>query len=145
MTTEKTAVANAVLTELFQGGVYKRSQGKYARQITFWAIVATVGIGAYRLSRMLEGAEWFSGARYLAPLAILAAGAWVAFRLVNVARFADFLIAVEAEMNKVSWPTKSELYRSAAVVIFVLFSMSALLFGFDVLWTALFKWVGIVQ
>lgn len=145
MTTEKTAVANAVLGELFQGGVYKRSQGKYARQATFWALVAAVAVGAYRLFRYLEGAEWFSGARYVMPLVALGVGAWVAFRLVNYARFADFLIAVEAEMNKVSWPTRAELYRSAAVVIFVLFSLSAVLFGFDVLWRWVFKIIGIVQ
>ncbi len=33
-------------------------------------------------------------------------GLWLCFRLVNMPRFADFLIAVEAEMNKVSWPTR---------------------------------------
>ena len=32
----------------------------------------------------------------------------------NMPRFADFLIAVEAEMNKVSWPSKAELIRSSA-------------------------------
>ena len=31
--------------------------------------------------------------------------------------FADFLIAVEAEMNKVSWPTRTELFRGSMVVI----------------------------
>ena len=39
------------------------------------------------------------------------------FRLVNLPKFADFLIAVEAEMNKVSWPTRTELFRSSVVVI----------------------------
>ena len=36
---------------------------------------------------------------------LLAAGLWASYRLVNVPAVADFLIAVEAEMNKVSWPT----------------------------------------
>ena len=36
-------------------------------------------------------------------------------------QFADFLIAVEAEMTKVSWPSRGELVRSSIVVILVIF------------------------
>ena len=36
--------------------------------------------------------------------------------------FADFLIAVEAEMNKVSWPTRHELIRASMVVMLVMIS-----------------------
>ncbi len=31
---------------------------------------------------------------------------WLAWRVVNVPSFADFLIATEAELNKVSWTTR---------------------------------------
>ena len=51
----------------------------------------------------------------------------------------DFLIAVEADMNKVSWPSKGELIRSSVVVIFVIFMLAVVLFGYDVLWQYLFK------
>jgi hypothetical protein len=40
---------------------------------------------------------------------LLAAGLWSVYRLVNMPRFADFLIAVESEMAKVSWPTGGEV------------------------------------
>ena len=40
----------------------------------------------------------------VAFVAVLAFGLWLGYRIVNVPQFADFLIAVEAEMNKVSWP-----------------------------------------
>ena len=145
MTTEKTAVANTILTELFQVGVYKRSQGKITRQATFGALAIAVVIGAWRLHGYMEGAEWFEGARFVVPGIILAVGLWIGFRLVNYPRFADFLIAVEAEMNKVSWPSRAELYRSSFVVIFVLFSLSAVLFGFVVVWRVLFQLIGVVQ
>ncbi|MFO0869246.1 MAG: preprotein translocase subunit SecE [Pirellulales bacterium] len=145
MSSEKTAVASSVVSELLQTGVYKRSQGKITRQATFGAMAATVAIGAWRLNGFLEGAEWFSGARFVVPGAILALGLWVAYRVVNYPRFADFLIAVEAEMNKVSWPSRGELYRSSFVVIFVLFSLSAVLFGFDVVWRVVFQLIGVVQ
>jgi preprotein translocase subunit SecE len=45
--------------------------------------------------------------------------------------FADFLISVEGEMNKVSWPSRSELFRASLVVILVIFFLAALLFGYD--------------
>jgi preprotein translocase subunit SecE len=64
---------------------------------------------------------------------------------VNIPRFADFLIAVEAEMNKVSWPARQELIRSSLVVIFVIFAMAIALFGFDLVWGGVFEWLGVLQ
>ena len=49
----------------------------------------------------------------------------------------------EAEMNKVSWPTRRELWNASLVVIFVIFSMAAFLFLFDALWTKVFELIGI--
>jgi len=76
---------------------------------------------------------------------LLVGGMWFSFRVVNVPRFADFLIAVEAEMNKVSWPSKAELIRSAVVVIFVLFFLTVVLFGFDLVWGFVFEQIGILK
>ena len=59
---------------------------------------------------------------------------WIAFRLVNMPRFADFLISVEAEMNKVSWPTRTELFAASMVVIVVIFLLTAILFVYDLVW-----------
>ena len=70
---------------------------------------------------------------------------WASYRLVNYPRFADFLIAVEAEMNKVSWPSRSELVRSSMVVIFVIFALAIILYGYDMLWTFLFRALGIIS
>ena len=64
-------------------------------------------------------------------------GAWLSFRLVNIPNFADFLIAVEAEMNKVSWPTRGELVRSSLVVMFCIFFLVVVLFGYDLFWRTL--------
>ena len=58
-------------------------------------------------------------------------------------QFADFLIAVEAEMNKVSWPSRAELIRSSAVVIFVIFMLATVLFGYDLIWQQLFVFIGV--
>jgi preprotein translocase subunit SecE len=72
--------------------------------------------------------------RYVVPVAVVFGGLWLAFRAVNIPRFADFLIAVEAEMNKVSWPSRSEMFRSAIVVIVTIFGLAFVLFGYDLIW-----------
>ncbi len=64
---------------------------------------------------------------------------WMSYRLVNVPRFADFLIAVEAEMNKVSWPTRGELFRASVVVLVTIFALAVVLFGFDFVWNWFFR------
>ena len=76
---------------------------------------------------------------------VLVVGSWLAYRIVNVPKFADFLIAVEAEMAKVSWPTRTELYRQSMVVIAVIFILVLLLFTFDLIWGTLFKWIGVIR
>lgn len=132
----------AFLQELFRTRLYKRTQGRKARQVTFFAVLVTLAGALWRLHQQLEGAgpAW----QFSLPLVLLLAGGWAAFRLVNVPVFADFLIAVEAEMNKVSWPTRTELYRSSIVVLVVIFVLGAILFGFDFYWNTAFKIIGVL-
>ena len=79
------------------------------------------------------------GLHFLIPAALLALSLWVCYRLVNVPAFADFLIAVEAEMNKVSWPTRPELFRASAVVLVVIFAMMLYLAACDLVWGSLVR------
>ena len=58
-------------------------------------------------------------------------------------RFADFLIAVEAEMTKVSWPTRSELIRSSLVVIVTIVGFAVLLWFYDAFWSLLLRHLGL--
>ena len=80
---------------------------------------------------------------YVLAVALGGLGCWFGYRLVNWPKFADFLISVEAELNKVSWPTQKELVRAAIVVIFTILFLSAILFGYDALWRFLFVRLGI--
>ena len=73
-------------------------------------------------------------------MVLLAAGLWLAYRLVNVPAFADFLIAVEAEMNKVSWPSRTELVRGSTVVLLMMFAFAFVLAGCDIFWKLLLSW-----
>jgi preprotein translocase subunit SecE len=137
------------VAELIQGmfttSRYKRSQGRIARQMTFFAVLAIFAVAAWRMSDATMAGVWAAVmpaaleraispaivGRYIAPVVLLALGAWLAFRIVNIPRFADFLISVEAEMNKVSWPSRGELYRASLVVIVVIFLLTAILFTYD--------------
>jgi len=117
---------------LFQVGLYKRTQGRIARQLTFAALLGAVLIGCWRLSTLFM--DHGGGLRYGLPLGLIALGAWCAFRVVNLPKFADFLIGVEAEMAKVSWPTRAELVRSSIVVMVVIFGLAAILALYDLFW-----------
>ena len=140
MANDKEASAS-LFREMLHWGIYKRSQGRIARQATFAAALLTVLLGAWSLSQFWasESELWNTGI----PAVLAVLGSWFAYRLVNLPRFADFLISVEAEMYKVSWPSRGELFRSALVVMIVIFGLAAVLFAYDFVWGYLLKFVGI--
>ncbi len=134
---------SAYFEEFFRAGIYKRSQGRIVRQATFAALALTLLIGLWRFGMWLSGSitncpVWVS---YGVPGVLAIAGLWAAYRCVNLPVFADFLIAVEVEMNKVSWPSRSELFRYSVVVIIMIFAIGMLLAAFDIIWIKLFTWI----
>jgi preprotein translocase subunit SecE len=140
---EKNAAFSLLLREMFNLHIYKRSQGRIARQVTFAAFFVGVMLAAWRLS--VFGSASSHLMEFAVPGGLALVGTWISFRLVNMPSFADFLIAVEAEMNKVSWPTRNELWRSALVVILLIIFLSAVLFGYDVFWRTLLSLLRIVH
>jgi preprotein translocase subunit SecE len=120
---------------LFQFGLYKRTQGRIIRQLTFVSLWLAVALGAWRISDLSHTAAM----KYAFPLTLVVVGTWVSYRLVNFPRFADFLIAVEAEMTKVSWPSRQELIRSSIVVIVTIVAFAVLLWIYDTFWGQLLK------
>jgi preprotein translocase SecE subunit len=68
------------------------------------------------------------------PVLLFVVAAWFAWRLVNWPTFADFLIATEAEMNKVSWTTRKRLYQDTIVVLATVVLMTVFLFVIDIVW-----------
>jgi preprotein translocase SecE subunit len=75
---------------------------------------------------------------------LLLAFAW---RLVNVPVFADFLIATEAELNKVSWTTRRRLIQDTIVVLTTVLLMTIFLFLVDIMWIKILSspWVSVLQ
>jgi preprotein translocase subunit SecE len=134
----------AFVQELFRVGVYKRNQGRIARQATFAALAVIVALGAWSLSLFYQ--DKGPAVRYGLPLVILAAGVWASFRIVQLPSFADFLISVEGEMNKVSWPSRGELIRASVVVMVVIFFLAALLFVYDLVLTEILDFIdGVIR
>jgi len=74
---------------------------------------------------------------------ILLFGLWFGWRLINWVTFADFLISVEAEMAKVSWPGRAELKSSTIVVLVVFLFLAGLFLIYDFALLSIFKVVGI--
>jgi preprotein translocase subunit SecE len=130
----------AFVQELFRFNLYKRSQGRIARQVTFAALAVIFALAAWCLNAYYTG-KLDSGTigRYVAPLTVLVVGWWASFRVVQLPSFADFLISVEAEMNKVSWPTRTELIRASIVVILMIFMLAMILFAYDFAWKLLLE------
>ena len=136
--------SRSFLQELFVTGLYKRNQWRLVRQLTCMAIWVFVGAAAWQCQRLYLGRMFESqSVGYLLAVLLGVVGLWIGYRLVNWPRFADFLISVEAELNKVSWPSQKELIRASMVVIFTILFLSALLFFYDAFWRFLFETIGI--
>ena len=147
MAKEDTISNGSFWAQLFQLKLYKKTQGRVTRQATFAAIAIVFCLAAYRFdiwtSAAIKEATMSSSVRRLITLGIAVVGVGLAYRIVNYSRFADFLISVEAEMTKVSWPTRMELVRSSMVVIVVMFTMASVLAIYDIVWLRLLQFLGI--
>ncbi|MGL4594497.1 MAG: preprotein translocase subunit SecE [Thermoguttaceae bacterium] len=137
---------SSLIRELFRLKPYKNTQGRLVRRLTMMAIMVMFAAGAYKFFK-IDFYEWpILGdpiARFAIACVIIAAGSWFAFRLVNWPSFADFLVSVESEMVKVSWPSKAELYSSTLVVLVMFVLLSAMIYMFDAVWVTIFTWLGL--
>jgi preprotein translocase subunit SecE len=119
--------------------IYKRNQGKYTRVITAVAVLVLTAWGSYSLSQWLSSFGVGTYVRFGIPLAITMAVATLVLWLVNRPRTADFLIATEGEMKKVSWSSRKEVIGSTKVVIVTTFILAAILFIVDLVFATLFR------
>jgi preprotein translocase subunit SecE len=134
---------DARLVALFD--IYKRGQGRYARTITFVAVILIGLGGAAALSGKLGGYALTQAPliSYGVPAVFVFVLGLLIFWLVNRPKSADFLIATEGEMKKVSWSSKKEIIGSTKVVIVATFIMAAILFAVDILFATLFRMLGV--
>ncbi len=138
-------MSGSVFQEFFRRGVYKRNQGRATRQVTFGALALGVSVGVWRLKDTLTARVDDPFIVFGVPGVLLLLGIWISYRAVNIMRFADFLIGVEAEMYKVTWPTRVELVRSSMVVMVVIFFLATVLASYDLFWRVLLSFIGVVS
>ena len=124
-----------LMKELVSTNNYKSSQGRVARRSTFIGLSLVFIWGGYS----------FFQAGYFAAIggAIIALlGVWASFRVINFPAFADFLVSVEAEMSKVSWPAKRDLFANTKVVLVFMALFTFLIFAYDLIFKTFFKLIG---
>lgn len=129
---------------------YKPTQGFTARTATAIALGIIFAAGLWRLSDTLSAVSspsWVSqpASRVGLPLILAFAASWFLYRLVNQPDFAEFLIATESEMNKVSWTTWADLKRATTVVLVTVVLMTTYLWVVDQVWSTLLQWIGVLR
>ncbi len=135
----------AFLTNLFRGDTYKPSQGWNARLWTGIGLGLIVAAGLYRFYQTFLVDQYTVTVAFTVPVVIGVVLAWILFRILHYPPFAEFLIATEAEMNKVSWTNWNELKRATAVVLVTVLVMSVFLFGVDLVWSRLLQLIGVLR
>ena len=128
---------------LARADLYKPKQGWNARLYTGLGLGVGIALGIWRLFEAMNDAT--TGARYSVPAVVALALGWFVFRLLHYPPFVEFLIATEAEMNKVSWTSKEDLYRATTVVLVTVTLVALFLFGVDWIWANLLQLIGVLK
>ena len=84
-------------------------------------------------------------ANQLKVVALSLMGFFLVWRLVNVPAFADFLIATDSEMSKVSWPPFKKLWRDTLVVVAGMFLMGGMIMAIDWVWRGVLTTISVLQ
>jgi len=146
----------------FSTNAFKYNQGQRVRRATLIALLVVVALGLWQNLRtgLFARGNWeillpntdvalvgLFNVNYTLPFLIFCLCGWLAWRVVNWPGFADFLIATEAEMNKVSWTTRKRLIQDTLVVLVTLFLMTVFLFVVDIIWIRVlsFEPLGVLQ
>ena len=127
--------------------IYKRGQGKYTRLCSAFAVALITGLGCLQLFNKLEAASWGVSRKTamwiatMVPAGLFVLLALLIFWLVNKSSIADFMIAAEGEMKKVSWSSKQEITVSTIIVVVVIVIMATLLGTTDIVFKVFFDWL----
>jgi len=135
----------------FSSDRYKPTQGQRVRRATMLGLLVLLGAGVYVLvahGTLVTGPDTWAlripftdrtipllpDVSLTAPLLLAAGAFWFSYRVVNLPTFADFLIATEAEVNKVSWPSRRSVTQDTVVVLATVVMMTVFLFAVDFAW-----------
>ena len=121
--------------------LYKRGQGYQTRLWSGLISFTVVVIGCYRLYRelLVYNILLYS----LVPIGVCILLGGLIYWLVNKPTVADFMIAAEGELKKVSWSSRREIVVSTFVVICVVVVLGVILLIADFVFRYLFMTIGL--
>jgi preprotein translocase subunit SecE len=103
--------------------IYKSGQGKNTRLYSAFGLGIIAGLGCWKLYQQLQARDLNPWIETLVPVGLFVGLALLIFLLVNRQKVADFMIAAEGEMKKVSWSSRQEIAASTLIVIIVVICM----------------------
>ena len=126
---------------------YKPEQGRMARMAAFWSLALLLLFGCTFLHDTLAGyvdalqdpiggleipivSIGLTGAFLISALLFLGGILWL-YSYMNRPKVADFLIEVETEMRKVTWPTLEQVINASIVVVITVAVLMGFLAGSD--------------
>jgi len=121
--------------------IYKRGQGKYTRLCSAFGIALIAGLGCLQLYKKLQAGDLGLWVETMVPAGLFVILAILIFWFSNKPSLANFMIAAEGEMKKVSWSTRQEIAISTFIVIVVVVSMAILLGTTDIGFRTFFTWL----
>ena len=123
---------------------YKKGQGSIARLLSLIGCLLLLFWGGWSFWIWLQGFTSLSESLLEVPtvglnidfalliaIGVLLAGGAALVWTLNRPRLVDLLIETEAEMKKVSWPSRQEAWNSSIIVVVTVVVMMGLLFVYD--------------
>ena len=123
---------------------YKKGQGTAARLMALVSLCLLALWGGFSLCVTLQGYSWAASPivtvprvnlvvnwALIASVLVTAGLGFVVIWALNRPRAVDLLVETEAEMKKVSWPSRQEAWNSSLVVVVTVLFMMGLLFFYD--------------
>jgi len=121
--------------------IYKRGQGKYTRLWSGFGFGVVAALGCLQLYNTLQATELGLWIETMLPAGLFVALSLLIVWLMNKASIANFMIAAEGEMKKVSWSSRKEVAVSTFIVIVVVIGFAVLLGVTDFVFQVLFTWL----
>ncbi len=132
-------------SNLLRSNQYKPTQGKIARLWTAVGLGLLFAAGVFQFHEYQLKGNYGPIAQFGIPTLLALTFGWFVWRTVQYPPFADFLIATESEMNKVSWTSREDLRKATIVVLATVFFLALYLFAVDYLWSTLLKLTGVLK
>ena len=127
-------------------GIYKRELANRSRIAAAVSIAILTVMGANWLKGLfVDTGTAFLGITWgqiIAAVFVIGSVIGIAY-LVNSRKCVDFLIETEAELAKVSWPSRKEFLGATAVVLFTMFFLALYLFILDLILSKLLKLIAL--